>query len=132
MGKLFANVQANKRAIWNRGWYPANRSTAVETSTVLVCVTGSSSTNTPPILPLLPMPPLPMVPTIPSLEAHPRNAASIVTKSGGESTSLHTIENNPVEYAPWIDIEIINFAQGLAGDFTIDTIQHFVQKEKVG
>ena len=143
--KSFDNVWTNKRAIWDRGWYPEKRrlltdseilktrtSTAVETSTALVCVTDSSSTNTPPVIHLLPMPPLPMIPTIPPLIAYPRNTAYIVTVSGDASTYLSTIKTNPVELSPWIDLENINFAQGLAGYFTIDIIQHLVKKEKVG
>ena len=33
--------------------------------------------------------------------------------------------------SPWIDLTNINFDRGLAGEFTVDILQHIVRKEKV-
>ena len=33
--------------------------------------------------------------------------------------------------SPWIELTNINFGRDLAGEFTIDILQHIVRKEKV-
>ena len=36
-----------------------------------------------------------------------------------------------VHPSPWIDLTYLNFDKDLAGEFTIDILQHMVRKEKI-
>ena len=48
----------------------------------------------------------------------------------GFQSLASTIDTIPVA-SPWNNVDNLNFDKGLAGEFTIDILQHVVKKDKV-
>ena len=150
----FGRVVTNMKAIRERGWNPANRclltdpdimktriveSTTTNATTAtdstsdsvanVVHTTDSVATNTNTATDSI-------SDSIPSV-AHTPNPVSTNTTSATDSSPTRTIDSSnttiatPVHPSPWIDLTNVNFENGLAGDYTIDIIQHFVREKNV-
>ena len=116
--KSFAKIHSNQRAIRDRGWNPANRRLLTDPEIIKTkpkCNSNITATDE--------IPPSATTIMTPS-------QVSVSTASGFASVSQSTIATD-VFPSPWIDLNNLNFEQGLAGEFTIDIIQHMVRNEKV-
>ena len=103
--KSFGRIRTNKKAISDRGWNPLNRRLLYDPE---ILKTRIITDITPTIEP----------------------SDDIITAPGCANTMTSTIGTEVVP-SPWIDLTNINFDRGLAGEFTIDILQHIVRKEKV-
>jgi len=132
-------VYSNKKAIRDRGWYPANKMLLTDPEILKTKVADPTSNAIVPadhsnaivpadhsnaITPVLDPPPTN------TLAVSLRTDDSLTTASGFASTSLSTINTELVE-SPWVDLTDMNFDKGLAGEFTIDIMQHMVRNKKV-
>ena len=68
--------------------------------------------------------------TIATVATIPSTINGSSNTQGSSSTGLTTLATDVVP-SPWIDLTDLNFDRGLAGEFTIDILQHIVRKEKV-
>ena len=86
----------------------------------------ADDTSDGPTIPVIESPP----PRTNTLSTSPRTDASFTNASGFSFTSLETIDTELVP-SPWVDLTDMNFEKGLAGEFTIDIMQHMVRNKKV-
>jgi hypothetical protein len=164
--KSFGRPETNKKAISDRGWYPANRrlltdpeilktkakinettstvtppTNASTTSTVTPPANASTtSTVTPPAnasTTSTVTPPANANASTTSTVTPPANASgtpssgSIGPTSNSISTHTHTTDARLETAKALVDLTNLNFEEGLAGNFTMDILQHLVRKEKV-
>jgi len=68
--------------------------------------------------------------TLSSSSSPPTDFQSIITAPELSASTCSTIETEAIP-SPWIDLQNMNFDRGLAGEFTIASLQYIVKKEKV-
>ena len=144
--RSFGRRNTNQQAISDCGWNPLNRRLLTDPE---ILKTKSITTFTPAPTPTddslaLPddvvFPPdgppdeppegPPHGPPDGAVSPPPLNCPTIVTAPGLAPSTCSTIETEPT-VLPWIDLDNVNFDRGLAGEFSIDILQHIVKKENV-
>ena len=139
--KSFGRIRTNRKAISDRGWNPLNRRLLYDPEILKTRIIATTNPlpiaiTAPPLhtdITPIELPPSTILPTIepsPATLATIEPSESVITARGCDNTMTSTIGTEVIP-SPWIDLTNINFDRGLAGEFTIDILQHIIRKEKV-
>ena len=120
----FGRKITNKIAISERGWNPLNRHLLIDpdiiktrSTTIISFIQAADSLTE-------------IAPVTPTNLSESVTSSSTNTAPGFSASTCSTIDTEVIP-SPWIDLQNMNFDRGLAGEFTIDILQHIAKKEKV-
>jgi hypothetical protein len=135
--KSFARKSTNKNAIRDRGWYPANRKLLQDPKILKTKTLSTTRTD---------IPPNPM--NLPDgsdgrrTNSNPSDATTtrrpthlVTTRAMDDVSDISNVSElsstTTAAFTTRAVLDALNFDSGVAGDFTLDIIQHLVKKESV-
>ena len=151
--RSFGRKATNKKAIADRGWNPCNRrlltdpeilktktnatATNVRRDETVAATndTGAGATENNSITTTNDTGASVTSRTISTCTATNTVANTVATNNSTDTVATNNTGNTTIATqvvpSPWIDLTDLNFERGLAGEFTVDILQHMVRKEKV-